>query len=69
MNLKERVKAPTPKFFRKLRNIAIAVVAGAGAILVSPIALPAVVTSIASYVVLAGSVMGITSHVTIKNDP
>jgi len=69
MNLKERAKAPTPKFFRKLRNIAIAVVAGAGAILVSPIALPAVVTTWAGYVVLAGSMVGITSHVTIKNDP
>ena len=41
MSVVERVKAPTPKFFRTLRNIGLALAAVGGAIFAAPIAIPA----------------------------
>ena len=57
MSVVERVKAPTPKFFRTLRNIGLALAAVGGAILAAPIAIPASLITIAGYVTLAGGVM------------
>lgn len=41
MSVVQRVKAPTPKFFKTLRTIGLALAAIGGVILASPIALPA----------------------------
>jgi len=65
MTLVERVKAPTPKFFKTLRTIGIALAAAGGALLAAPIALPAAVISIAGYIVLAGGVMTAISQTTV----
>ena len=46
MNLIQRVKAPTPKFFKVLRSIGLGLAAVGGTILAAPIALPVVITSI-----------------------
>jgi hypothetical protein len=51
----ERIKAPTPKFFRVLRNIGLGL----------PIALPAIVISIATYVGVAGAVATAVSQLTV----
>ena len=56
MTLIERIKAPTPAFFKKIRNVAIAVAAVGSAILASPVALPALLVKIAGYLVVAGAV-------------
>ncbi|HMU46114.1 MAG TPA: hypothetical protein PKC72_07090 [Chitinophagaceae bacterium] len=53
-----RVNAPTPKFFKKLRNIGLTVAAIAGTILAAPLTLPAVVVKVAGYLVVAGGVLG-----------
>ena len=68
MTVVERVKAPTPKFFKTLRTIGIALAAAGGALLASPIALPAAVISIAGYVVLAGGVMTAVSQTAVDTD-
>jgi uncharacterized membrane protein len=49
MNLVERVKAPTPKFFRVLRTIGLSLVAASGVLLTAPISLPAAVITLAGY--------------------
>jgi len=65
MSIIKRIKAPTPRFFRHLRNIGLALAAAGGTILASPIALPAAVISIAGYLTVAGAVAGAVSQATV----
>jgi uncharacterized membrane protein HdeD (DUF308 family) len=64
MNIIKRVKAPTPKFFKVLRNIGLAMAAIGGTLLASPIALPAVLTVVGGYMAVAGSVVSAVSQLT-----
>lgn len=68
MNLIQRVKAPTPKFFKVLRSIGLGLAAVGGTILAAPIALPVVITSIGGYLTVAGSVVSAVSQVTTLNE-
>ena len=64
MNLKERLQAPCPPFFKKLRNIGLALAATSAAILTAPVALPIILVKIASYVAVAGGVATAVSQAT-----
>ena len=64
MNAIKRAKAPTPKFFKVLRNIGLALAAIGGTILAAPIALPVVVITIGGYVAVAGGVLSAVSQLT-----
>ena len=66
MSVVERVKAPTPKFFKILRTIGLALATAGGALLAAPIALPAAVISVAGYVALAGGVMTAVSQTAVE---
>ncbi|MEY4047189.1 MAG: hypothetical protein RL284_740 [Bacteroidota bacterium] len=68
MNLIQRVKAPTPKFFKVLRSIGLGLAAVGGTILATPIALPVVITSIGGYLAVVGSVVSAVSQVTTLNE-
>ncbi len=68
MNLIDRAKSPTPKFFKVLRNIGIALATAGGAILASPVALPVVVVTIGGYLVTAGAVATAVSQVRTDKD-
>jgi hypothetical protein len=68
MNLIQRVKAPTPKFFKVLRSIGLGLAAVGGTILAAPIALPVVITSLGGYLAVAGSVVSAVSQVTTLNE-
>jgi hypothetical protein len=68
MNLLERAVSPTPTFFQKLRNIGLILAGVSAAIVGSPVALPAVVTTIAGYLAVAGTVLSGVSQVTIPED-
>ena len=68
MNLVERAKAPTPKFFKVLRSIGLALLAISGTIVAAPIALPAVVVSAAGYLVVAGGVISAISQITVDQE-
>ena len=65
MSVVQRVKAPTPSFFKTLRTIGLALAAIAGAILASPIALPAGLIAAAGYVALAGGVVTAVSQTAV----
>ena len=67
MNLVERAKAPTPKFFKVLRSIGLALLAISGTIVAAPVALPAVVVSAAGYLVIAGGVISAISQITVDD--
>lgn len=68
MKLVRRAKAPTPKFFRVLRNIGLVLAAAGGTLLTAPISLPVLVTSIGGYLVVAGSVASAVSQLTTIED-
>ncbi len=69
MNSIERVIAPTPKFFQKLRNIGLSLIAVSAVLVTSPVALPVALVSLANYVSLAGGVMAAISQLTIAKEP
>lgn len=67
MNAIERAKAPTPKFFKTLRTIGLALCAAGGAILAAPVAIPAAVVTVAGYVVVAGGVLTAVSQTAVDD--
>jgi hypothetical protein len=67
MNLAKRAKAPTPKFFKILRTIGLALLGISGSVMAAPIALPAAVVTAAGYIAVAGGVMSAVSQVTVED--
>lgn len=65
MTLVERVKAPTPKFFRVIRNIGLLLTAVGTTVITAGVALPAVVVSVAGYMVAAGAAVAAVSQTTV----
>ncbi|WP_396143763.1 hypothetical protein [Flavobacterium sp.] len=63
-----RATAPTPKFFKVLRTVGLALAAVGGTILTAPIALPVIVTTIGGYVAVAGGVLSVASQLTTTDD-
>lgn len=61
-----RAKAPTPRFFKKLRNIGLTLAAISAAIITAPIALPAAVVTVAGYVAVASGVISAVSQITVE---
>ena len=66
MNLVDRALAPTPKWFRVLRTIGIALASVGGVIIASPVALPIGLVSAAGYLVLGGSIISVVSQTAVK---
>lgn len=66
--LVERVSSPTPKFFKKLRNIGLALAAVATTIMAAPVALPAVVIQIAGYLAVAGGIASAVSQTAVEGE-
>ena len=62
----QRLQAPTPKFFRRLRNAGLLLTGVAGAIATAPVALPAAVVTAAGYLALAGAIAGAVSQTAVK---
>jgi len=64
----DRAKAPTPKFFKVLRNIGL-IMAGVGTVLLTaPVSLPVAVVTIGGYLVTAGGVVTAVSQITNISD-
>jgi hypothetical protein len=64
----ERAKAPTPKFFKKLRTIGL-ILAGVGtAILTAPVSLPVALVTAAGYLTVAGTVATAVSQITTEQE-
>ena len=68
MKIIERYQQPTPKFFRILRNIGIALATAGGAIIAAPIAIPATIVTIATYMTVAGTVATAVSQAVVSDD-
>ena len=68
MNVVERVQAPTPKWFKILRTIGIALASVGGVIIASPIALPVGLVSAAGYFILGGSIISVVSQTAVNTE-
>ena len=68
MSIVERIQAPTPKFFKTLRTIGLALAALGGSILASPVAIPAAIVTLAGYVALAGGVITAVSQTAVDTN-
>ena len=68
MNLVERVIAPTPKWFRILRTVGVALTSVGGIIAASPVALPVGLVSAAGYLVLGGSIISVVSQTAVQSE-
>ncbi len=66
LSLLQRAKAPTPGFFKKLRNVGLSLTAVSGAFLAAPVALPTFLVTVAQYLAVAGTVLGTVSQLTVK---
>jgi energy-converting hydrogenase Eha subunit G len=60
------MQEPTPKFFKVLRTVGLALAAASGALLAAPIALPAAVISLAGYIAVAGTVVTAVSQTAVE---
>jgi hypothetical protein len=68
MNLAERVLAPTPKWFKILRTVGIALASVGGIIIASPVTLPVGLVSAAGYLILGGSIISVVSQTGVKTE-
>jgi uncharacterized membrane protein HdeD (DUF308 family) len=68
MNIFQRAKAPTPKFFRILRTIGLSLAAVGGSLLAAPVALPVALVTAAGYLTVVGGVIGAVSQTAVENE-
>ena len=68
MKIIERYKKPTPKFFRVLRNIGIALATAGGAIIAAPVSIPAAIITVATYMTVAGTVATAVSQAVVSDE-
>lgn len=62
------MKRPTPQYFKKLRNIGLLLSAVSAGIFAVPVGLPVVVTQVAGYLAVAGTVASAVSQTAIKHE-
>jgi len=68
LKLKDRLKAPTPAFFSKVKKIGLIVGASGTAILATPVALPSMLVTVAGYLVTAGLVASAVSAAAVEGE-
>ena len=68
MNIVKRALAPTPKFFKILRNLGLVLAAIGGGILTAPISLPVGLVTAGGYIVVVGGVLSAVSQITVDDD-
>jgi len=66
MTLRDRWCAKTPIFWVKVRNLSITIGSIGGVLLTSPFELPAIVLTIAGYLVTAGTIGAALSQLTVQ---
>lgn len=66
MSVLERASAPTPKFFKTIRNWGLVLGALGGTLVAAPVALPAWLLAAAKVLIVAGSVAAGVSQTAVK---
>jgi hypothetical protein len=68
MNITQRVTAPTPPFFARLRNIGLVLATISTTLAATPLPLPAVVVKLAGYLAVAAGVASAVSQTAVTGD-
>jgi len=69
MTIKQRWKAPTPKFWKKVQTIGLSLTGISSVILTAPVSLPIGIVTFAGYLATAGGVVGVISQLAVKDGP
>lgn len=64
----ERIKEPTPKFFKVIRNIGLLLTAVSGAIATASVPLPTLLVTAAGYLAVAGGIASAISQTAVYRD-
>ena len=64
----KRIQRPTPTFFRTIRNAGVTLAAISTAIISEPVAVPAILVKVASYLAIGGAVAGAVSQTAVKHE-
>lgn len=64
----ERAGAPTPPFFRKIRNLGLLLTAISAAILTAPVFIPAAISTVAGYLALGGAIATSVSQLAVYEE-
>ena len=68
LNLVNRIAAPTPKWFRIIRNLGITLSAIGGTLVAAPVVLPTALVTIGGYLLLGGTLIGAVSQTAISSE-
>lgn len=68
MRIVERIKSPTPKFFKIFRSFSLFLLAIEGTIVAPPIVLPVTVVTVASYIVVAKGVISAVNQMSVSEE-
>ena len=68
LSILERLTAPTSKFFKIIRTVGISLAAVGGALIASPVVLPAAIVTAAGYLTVAGGVLTALAQATVEGE-
>ena len=68
MEIINRIQKPTPKLFRRIRNVGIVLAAISSVIISAPIALPAALVTLSGYLAVAGGIASAISQITTEKE-
>lgn len=67
LTIKERWKSPTPKFWKKVQKLGLALTAVGTFIATAPVSLPAVLVTAGSYAAFGGGLIAAMSQLTVED--
>jgi len=68
MEIINRIQKPTPKLFRRIRNVGLVLAAVSSVIISAPIALPAALVTLSGYLAVAGGIASAISQITTEKE-
>ena len=68
LNLVSRMAAPTPKWFRIVRNLGLTLSAVGGDMVAEPVTLPAAVITVGGYMLLGGTLQVAVSQTSVSSE-
>ena len=68
LNLVSRMAAPTPKWFRIVRNLGLTLSAVGGVLVAAPVTLPAAVITVGGYLLLGGTLLVAVSQTAVSSE-
>jgi ABC-type transport system involved in cytochrome bd biosynthesis fused ATPase/permease subunit len=68
MKIKDRIKSESPKLFKRITNVCIALGVVGGVLATAPVSLPALLVTASGYMITAGAIGASISKLTVKDN-